>query len=68
MSIKFLGQFLLERGKIIREELLEALNLTKSTNLSIGQIALESEDLTREQIDSICICQKSTDKLFVECR
>jgi len=66
MSIKFLGQFLLERGKIIREELLEALNLTKSTNLSIGQIALESEDLTREQIDSICICQKSTDKLFGE--
>lgn len=66
MSIRFLGQFLLEQGKIIREELLDALKLQKSMNAKIGTIALEENYLTQEQIDSICICQHNEDKLFGE--
>ena len=43
----------IEQGKIIREELLDALDLQKSMNAKIGTIALEGNYLTQEQIDSI---------------
>lgn len=66
MSVKFFGQFLLEKGKIIREELLDALKFQKEVNVKLGTIALDSGYLTVEQIEQITRLQQQSDKMFGE--
>lgn len=66
MSVKFFGQFLLERGKIIKEELLQALEFQKKVNVKLGTIALDAGYLTAEQVEIIRSEQQTTDKLFGE--
>lgn len=66
MPLKFFGQFLLERGKILREELLDALEFQQQTNLKLGNIALETGYLTKEQVENIHQDQQRTDKMFGE--
>jgi len=66
MSVKFFGQFLLERGKIIRQELLDALEFQKTINVKLGTIALDAGYLNAEQVESIRNQQMTTDKLFGE--
>jgi CheY-specific phosphatase CheX len=66
MSVKFFGQFLLERGKIIREELLDALELQKQSNAKLGTIALDAGYLTAKQIEEVVQRQQQTDKMFGE--
>lgn len=66
MSVKFFGQFLLERGKIIKEELLDALEFQKEINVKLGTIALDASYLTAEQIEQISQEQYQSDELFGE--
>ncbi len=66
MPAKFFGQFLLERNKIIKEELLDALSLQKDINVKVGTIALDAGYLNAKQIESIHKEQLSTDKMFCE--
>lgn len=66
MSVKFFGQFLLERGKIIREELLDALELQKQSNVKLGTIALDAGYLTAKQVEEVVQRQQQTDKMFGE--
>ena len=66
MTVKFFGQFLLERGKILKEELLDALGFQKTVNVKLGTIALDAGYLTADQIMKIHQEQQRTDKLFGE--
>ncbi len=66
MPAKFFGQFLLERGKIIKEELLDALEFQKSINVKIGTIALDASYLNAEQVERVYNEQHRTDKMFGE--
>ena len=66
MSGKFFGQFLLEKGKILKEELLDALEFQKNINVKLGTIALDSGYLNSAQIEKIHQEQHRTDKLFGE--
>lgn len=66
MSVKFFGQYLLEKGKITREQLLEAVEHQKSINVSLGTVALEKGMLNPDQINKIHFEQRKTDKKFGE--
>ena len=66
MSVKFFGQFLLERGKILKQELLDALEFQKSINVKLGTIALDAGYLSADQVERINLDQQRTDKLFGE--
>lgn len=66
MSIKFFGQYLLEHGKIIKEELLDAIEFQKKVNAKLGTIALDAGYLTAQQVEHIHNEQQRTDKLFGE--
>lgn len=66
MSIKFFGQYLLEHGRIIKEELLDAIEFQKKVNAKLGTIALDAGYLTAQQVEHIHSEQQRTDKLFGE--
>lgn len=66
MSVKFFGQFLLERGRILKEELMDALDFQKSVNVKLGTLALDAGYLKAEQIEGIHSEQQQTDKMFGE--
>ncbi|BBM86070.1 chemotaxis protein CheX [Candidatus Uabimicrobium amorphum] len=66
MSVKFFGQFLLERGRILKEELMDALDFQKSVNVKLGTLALDAGYLKAEQIEGIHSEQQRTDKMFGE--
>jgi CheY-specific phosphatase CheX len=66
MGIKFFGQFLLERGAITRDQLLQATELQNTRNRPLGAIAVEQGYLTPEQARRINSEQQSTDRRFGE--
>lgn len=66
MSIKFFGQFLLERNAISARNLLDAIRFQESRNLKFGEYALSKGYLTREQIDRLRNEQKQKDLLIGE--
>lgn len=61
---KFFGQFLLERGTISTEQLLEAANFQKLRNAKLGAIAIAMGLLTEAQVAQIHAEQRRTDKRF----
>jgi CheY-specific phosphatase CheX len=66
MSTRFFGQYLLERGRITSQQLLDALECQEGITAPIGAIALERGLLTTEQIKQILQQQKKTNQLFGE--
>lgn len=66
MSAKFFGQFLLERGRINREQLLVAVELQKHVNVKLGTLAIDKGFMTLEQVDRINRMQRTVDKRFGE--
>ncbi|MGD2079991.1 MAG: chemotaxis protein CheX [Nitrospirota bacterium] len=66
MSVKFFGQYLLERGAISPEQLIEAVDFQETANLLFGDYAVSKGYLTREQASRINTEQKTTDALFGE--
>lgn len=66
MGVKFFGQFLLERGAITRDQLLQATELQSQRNRPLGAIAVEQGYLSPEQAQRVNSEQQSTDRRFGE--
>ena len=66
MSVKFFGQFLLERTIISPAQLLEAVKYQESRNRRIGEYAVQKGYLTKKDVDTILAEQKRTDMQFGE--
>jgi CheY-specific phosphatase CheX/transposase-like protein len=65
MSAKFFGQFLLEKGRITSQQLVDALEYQKAVNPPIGALALEHGMLTANQVYAV-LKQLKNDKQFGE--
>ena len=63
MSAKFFGQFLLEKGRISSQQLVDALEYQKSVTQPIAVLALESGMLTADQVYHV-LKQLRPDKHF----
>lgn len=66
MGVKFFGTFLVERGVITREQLLEALEEQRRVNLKLGEHAIRLGYLTPEQVEEIRKLQKREELKFGE--
>ncbi len=66
MIPKFFGQFLLERGFITEEQLLDALQYQQNRIMRIGEIAVELKLMTKEQVEMVNREQRKSDLLFGE--
>jgi len=66
MSVKFFGQYLLEKNIITPQQLVEAVSLQESSNLKFGDYAVSKGYLTKEQATRINLEQQKTDAMFGE--
>ena len=66
MGIKFFGHYLLDEGKLTKEQLNEAVKYQNAKNLSLGEIAVREGMLERSQADKINEKQRVLDKRFGE--
>ncbi len=66
MSAKFFGQYLLEKGRISSQQLVDALEFQKQVKVPIGVLAFEAGLLSAEQIKLILARQANSDKPFGE--
>jgi CheY-specific phosphatase CheX len=66
MNAKFFGQYLLEKGKITAQQLIDAVESQKSVHTPLGALAIEKEMLTAGQVQKIHDEQKRTDRRFGE--
>jgi CheY-specific phosphatase CheX len=66
VSVKFFGQFLLERGLVTRDHLLQAIRLQESRDLRLGDYAIRRGYLTELHAERINQAQLTTDKRFGE--
>lgn len=64
MAVKFFGQFLVEKGVVSREILLQAIELQESVNLSFGATCLAMGILTDGDIEKVHNAQRSEDLRF----
>ncbi len=64
MSVAFLGQYLITRGLITREQLDEALTEQRRRNVRLGELGVQKGMLTPEQAQRIHDMQRETDKPF----
>jgi CheY-specific phosphatase CheX len=66
MSARFFGQYLLEKGRITSQQLLDALECQKNIGMPIGTLALERGWLSAEQIKKILEQQRRSNHRFGE--
>lgn len=66
MTIKFFGQYLLERGAISVDLLLKAVDLQESVNLRFGESALALKLITESDLKRILKAQRVEDLMFGE--
>jgi CheY-specific phosphatase CheX len=66
MSTRFFGQYLLEKGRITSQQLLDALERQKGIMMPIGTIALERGLLTAAQVKAVLEQQKRSNLRFGE--
>ena len=66
MSAKFFGQYLLEKGRITSQQLVDALEYQKSISSPIGALALDHGLLTADQVKMILGRQLKSGKRFGE--
>ncbi|WP_306533071.1 chemotaxis protein CheX [Geobacter sp.] len=64
MAVKFFGQFLVEKGVVSREILLQAIGLQESVNLSFGATSLAMGILTEADIERVHNAQRIEDLRF----
>lgn len=65
-TTKFFGQFLLERGAITREQLLDAIKYQKEISKPLCALAIEKGALSRKQIDALDEEHQRSDRKFLE--
>ncbi len=66
MSAKFFGQYLLERGRISSQQLVDALEFQKQVKVPIGVLALEAGLLSAEHVKLVLARQSNSEKKFGE--
>lgn len=66
MSAKFFGQYLLEKGRITSQQLVDALEYQKSVSPPIGALALDRGLLTVDQVKLILGRQSKNERRFGE--
>lgn len=66
MGIKFFGQYLLEKGIITKEQLLDAVAFQEEQNIKFGVYALRKGYITKEQLENVLKEQKNSDMKFGE--
>jgi CheY-specific phosphatase CheX len=66
MNTRFFGQYLLEKGRITSQQLLDALECQKDIPTPIGTMALERGLLTADQIKQVLQQQRKTNQRFGE--
>lgn len=66
MGIKFFGHYLLDEGKLTKEQLTQAVEYQATKNLSLGELAVRENIITKKQADTINDKQRSLDKRFGE--
>ena len=66
VSIKFFGQFLIERGEIDAGHLREALELMRARNLALGDLAIVAGLLAPEDAERLNAEQREVDRPFGE--
>jgi CheY-specific phosphatase CheX len=66
MSVKFFGQFLIEKGVITRKQLLEAVEFQKNVNIKLGTLAIDKGLMNHSQVQEIIELQKRHNKYFGE--
>ena len=64
MAVMFFGQYLVERGVVTREVLLQAIELQESVNLSVGAVAVSMGFLTETEVERINQAQRTEDLRF----
>lgn len=66
MYAQFFGNFLLSKGVVTREQLIEALQKKSSTQIKLGTLAIHAGYMTATEVDRIIIEQTHQDKRFGE--
>lgn len=64
MAVKFFGQFLLEKGVVSREQVVQAVELQESVNLKFGETALATKMVTEDDVRRIHDAQRNEDLMF----
>lgn len=64
MAVKFFGQFLVEKGVITREALLQAISLQESVNLGFGDHAVAMGIMTDADVTRVNQAQRAEDLRF----
>lgn len=64
MAVKFFGQFLLEKGVVSSEILLQAVKLQESVNLKFGEVALAAKLIAPADVERIHNAQRAKDLKF----
>ncbi|WP_305045537.1 chemotaxis protein CheX [Geoalkalibacter sp.] len=64
MAVKFFGQFLVEKGAVSPEKLLEAIDLQDRTNLKFGEVAMTLGFLREADVERIHDAQRTEDLRF----
>jgi CheY-specific phosphatase CheX len=66
MGIKFFGQYLLEKGIITKEQLLDAVAFQEKQNIKFGVYAMRKGYINKEQLENVLKEQKNSDMKFGE--
>lgn len=66
MHTQFFGNFLLNKGVITPEQLVDALKIQASTHKKLGTLAIHSGFMSASEVEDVYITQTHYDKLFGE--
>lgn len=64
MSVKFFGQFLIEKNIITPEQLIDAVDFQETVNQKFGDYAVSKGYLTKDDVLKVQAAQNKTDKMF----
>lgn len=66
MFVQFFGGFLLNKGVVSADQLMDAMQRQATTHIQLGTLAMHASLMTAEQIEEVRIAQTHTDKRFGE--
>ena len=66
MFVQFFGGFLLNKGAVTREQLIDAMEKEVTAHIQLGTLAMHAGLMDAEQIEDVRISQTHTDKRFGE--
>lgn len=66
MFVQFFGGFLLNKGIVTTDQLIDAMKKESTSHIQLGTLAMHASLMTADQIDDVRIAQTHTDKRFGE--